>query len=515
MRDRMELTGYLIVGLEDKLEPIQALRELIENSEKEKATCIDIEITPDYFSFTDNGIGCDDLNLLVTPSQSRSRYDLEGTGSKGVGAKEAMATFGRTWEIHSVTRAGQDVGQYRHHQIAWDLNGPLPFKFAGEGKPANIAPALIRGGGTKLIVKDRKEGFPRLTMRRMEDWCRNLERTYRPALHAGKLIINIANSEIGFNYRLRNTAFDKQKFTKWPLDEFELQLEGKRIKVRYGVLHKVDDVLSGVHYVFGPRVMTTMQGINSVSVPLTCFVDVTLAPEWKLLLSTNKERVRYRDEIDDLLLAHLKSWIEQQEKEVVSYKLQIELGKAEAPINTILSMLNTTKTGNWQAKPIKRKNQQKKKSEKKEAREVIVEPHEHTTRRRQAIPGYDFGVSKIDKASHCMKIEIKPSDLGFRLYNPQIINGVAIINININPTHHPEMFEQIMREGWKVTSLAAWAYADAASLKPSEFTRVFDALAQQGYPIDESTPAHEIRNMVGNFLVAELNKQVTSKRKVA
>src|SRR5215475_14033114 len=297
VRDRMEMTGYLIVGMEDALEPIEALRELIENSHKEGANRIEVDITSDQMVFSDNGTGCDDPNIIVTPSISRSRFDLEGTGSKGIGAKEAMATFGRDWEIHSVTRKGRDIGQYRHHHIHWDPEGPLPFKYRERPMRASLAPTDIRAGGTKLIVKDRREGFPRLSAGRLEKWCTTLEQTYRPALSNKNLVIVVSNSDIGFSYRLRNTALDSGLFIE-PPKKMDIVVESRDIAIRYGLLKKADDTLSGVHYIFGPKVVSDATGINGISLPLRCYVDVTLSSQWKLLLSTHKNRVRYRDEID-------------------------------------------------------------------------------------------------------------------------------------------------------------------------------------------------------------------------
>jgi hypothetical protein len=502
----MEMTGYTIIGYEGRLEPIEAIRELFENSEKEDASRIEIKITPTLMTFTDNGTGCDDPNLMVTPSFSRSRYDLKGTGSKGQGGKEAMATFGRTWEVHSVTRKGRDVAAFRHHKITWDPDGPLPFQYEDNPKAANLAPADIRKGGTRIVVTDRQEGFPRLTANRMEKWCQSLEKTYRPALKSGKLTVTMTNPDIAFRQQLRNPAFDHGKFVS-PPDEFTIKVAERPITVRYGVLKEADDTLSGVHYILGPRVIDHAMAINGHSLPIRCYIDVVLDPTWKPLLSTNKDRVRYRDEIDDAVLEKLKSWLEAQQKAAASFQIQIQLGKAAAPINKVIAMLNQEKEGKWQAKP----NEKRSNVERKPRKPTITttEPQTYSGRRRQAIVGEGFGVKKIDRTDRCLDLKVIGDDLGRHLYRPTIIpsQGVAEIRININSESQPGMEETIQNRRDEITNIIAWAYADTASLDPESFVSLFDALRSRGYDIDESTKPQDIRNMVGNFFVAELAKQ--------
>ncbi len=452
---------------------------------------------------------------MATPSQSRSRHDREGTGSKGVGAKEAMACMGRTWDIHSVTRAGRDIGLYRHHRLTWDPEGPLPYKWQGEGKPAHLAPSEIRKGGTKIMVTDRKEGFPRLTTARMESWCKKLEQNYRPALANG-LSIRISNPEIACDYTLRNRAFDVELFVSF-VQQINLTVEGRQVEVRYGVLRQPDDILSGCHYILGPRVIDDSLGINGLSIPLRCYIDVILDPEWKFFLSTNKERVRYRDEIDEAVATALKIWIEAQIKESINLKISIQLGNAAAPINQVLDMLNPSKTGQWKAKQREPNKKREEESPDPEGpNEAEVPRRIMGKRRRQAMKGEgEFGVDKIDKTSRCLTLVIKDEMLGNKLWRGAIINGIATIFINVDPVFQPGMMNTIMHHQEKITDIAAMAYADMVSQRAKDFDAAFAALRGKGYNIDESTDPLEIRRLLGNFLVAELARQVIPKRKVA
>ena len=508
----MQMTGYMIVGMEDQIEPVEALREVIENAEKENAEHIILEITSTSFSVTDDGKGCDDPNVMVTPGISRSRYDDTGTGSKGYGLKEAAACFGRTWEVHTVTRAGtRDIGKYRHHKITWDPEGPLPFKYDGEGKPAETAPRELRMGGTKLVVTDRKEGFPRLTLSRMESWCKTLEKSYRPALD--RLTITLRNPEIGFKYKLRNTALDANKFID-NVREQSLRIAGRTVIIRFGVLKDADEVLSGCHYICGPRVLEDSFRINGLSLPLRCFVDVILPlKDWKLLLSTNKERVRYRDDIDDAITAALKDWIEQQDKQVMSYEIRVQLGRAASPVHKVIAMLNEDKQGNWETKQReKKKTTLPKDKDKDKDVDAPVKPRQFHTRRKQATPGAGFGVKKDDRTHRCLSLDVRADDIGLgtRLYRASIVasESVAIIWINTNPNYHPDM-KTLFQRGY-VTQIIALAYADAASLEPTTFGPLFLSIKARDSRyemLDESTPPDQIRSMVGNFFLTELAKQ--------
>ena len=57
MKRRMTMSGYMIVQLEDRLTPEEALRELLDNADDAGATKIEIKIASGMMSFTDNGAG--------------------------------------------------------------------------------------------------------------------------------------------------------------------------------------------------------------------------------------------------------------------------------------------------------------------------------------------------------------------------------------------------------------------------------------------------------------------------
>src|SRR4029453_16998748 len=136
-----------------------------------------------------------------------------------------------------------------HYVLAWDENGDLPLQYEGPALLKHAAPKEIINGGTKIMVTGRRDGFPTI---RLDKLCSSLERRYRPCLNSG-IKITVRNPEINHAQQLQNPALDANFFAG-EIKELEGKAAGRPFTVRYGPLKEDHRILSGCHYIFGPRV---------------------------------------------------------------------------------------------------------------------------------------------------------------------------------------------------------------------------------------------------------------------
>lgn len=494
--------GSMIETLESELNAYEALMELFDNAIDAEATRIEIVISSRLLTFTDNGRGCIDLNVMAQPYRSESKKSATAIGLRGVGGTRAMATFGREQIIESVSR---DDKLYRRYKVRWNPDGDLPSPYNGIGTASNIAPPEIKDGGTKITVTQRQEGlhydFNRI--------CRELQKAYRPALNSN-LIVTIKGPEDRFSRQLSNPAIDSNKFTA-PIQTLSGVARGKTFTVRYSVLKKEDATLRGCHVIFGPRVMFDKSSVGKISLPPSCYMDVTLGPDWKKTLGSRKSQIRYDDALDKALERLLQEWLKKLREDAASIRLDLLLGIAAANINQELAFLDKLSEGEYGPKT--RKTIER--SERPISRRELNPDRIITPRRTRASIGTANFAAQSDQAG-CLKLDLKSSTaLGRNLYSISYTPSAGIVTVYINCAAEQSFFQKARNtdgKSWtergqaEAQRVGYFAYAEAAA-DPGmrkESVPLFTALRKLGYDIDESSPQHDIRHMVLNFFYDQL-----------
>jgi histidine kinase/DNA gyrase B/HSP90-like ATPase len=501
---KIELDGSMILMLENQLLPVEALMELIDNCSDAEATRILIVLTAKTMTVSDDGVGCDDLDKIGTPTKSSSRLKPNKIGRIGIGAKQAMGTFGRRWLLESVTRKGLE---YRRYEMKWNPKGELPDKYAGAPLPLDKAPIDIRNGGTRITVSNRQEGVS-YTLDRL---CRTLEATFRPLLSNGAEIY-VRDPDTGFDRQLRN-IWSLAKFVK-PLLTFNGTAAGRPFKVRAGVLKDADEALSGCHLLFYPRVLQTWQRIGRNALPSRCSIDVILGDEWKELLGTNKNRIRWADALDTALDELLSGWIAKQQRESVNVRVKLIMGLATTQIHNAIAYLNKQLEGEYGPKPRKPRepNPDPKPRKEPDPNRIIFK------RRIRAYPDGKYGID--NDAPGCLDLEIVPdTGLGNMLYDIVYTPSKGIVTVKINTGPEQNFFQKlgasdkkgfIEKAAIEVLKVAYFAYGQAASLMHEESEPLFAALTKLGYDIGSDTKHIHIASMVTNYFYNSLAKPLPS-----
>ena len=500
-----KFSGDMIETLEQELSAIEALMELFDNGVDAEASRMTITVSSGSMTFTDNGRGCSDPNVMAQPYRSESKKVATAIGLRGVGGTRAMATFGRCQVIQTVTR---NKKVYHRYKVVWNPNGGLPAPYEGAGESANTAPAEIRNGGTKITVTGRQGG---LTYN-LDRICRELQKAYRPALGAG-LSVTVTGPEQKFGRQLRNPALDASKFEE-PIKILTGVATGKKFEVRFGVLKNDDAILRGCHVIFGPRVMFTKTSIGKISLPPSCYVDVILSPDWKQTLNSRKNQIRYNDALDDELEYLLKDWLSKLREDAATIHLDLILGVATANINSKLAFLDKQNKGEFGPKP----------------RKVVADPGEKIKRprpepdpdrivhprRARAYPNGKYGA--VQDEPSCLKIDLSADPkLGNQLYSITYTPSAGLVTVYINSGAGQSFFEKARtndNKSWtergqaEAERVGFFAYAEAAA-DPNmrkESAPLFAALRKLGYDIDETAPAFDIKRMVMNFFYDQLGR---------
>lgn len=490
----MKIGGYLIVQLEGQLAVEEAFSELLDNTLDAGASSVNIIFTKRMMSISDNGHGTDDPNLIATPSMSRSRNKRDAIGSKAIGAKQACAKFGRTWDIQTVLKGHN---QYRRYQVSWDENGPLPDQYDGTPMPKREAPQEIKNGGTKITVTGRRDGFPGV---RLEATCRALEATYRPALASGKYRVTVQNPEIGFIHQLQDQSYDERLFAG-PVMQAEGDVDGRKFAVRYGSLKEHHKVLSYCHLIYGPRVIQTVNVVGKHTLPSGCYVDVTLSADWKDTLSTNKTSVaRYRDELMKALEGILADWIAKQKAEAAAFRIQVVSGVVSDMLNEAINFLDDG-SGTSQQKPPE--DYVAEDADGGEGDDPDRSKRKTSTRRKRSVPGGNLA-SITDRTKRSARLKIIGDDkLGQRLYAVAHRSGGDDIEIALNTgPHQREIAEYFNQSKYHdLYKMAVIIFSQHVSENKGQFGGVFKSLRKHGYEIDQSDEASEIVARVSNFLI--------------
>jgi len=494
---KMKIDGSMILGLEGMLSPPRAIMELFDNSHDHGATIIHITISSHSMTIWDNGTGCNDPNLIATPSMSHSRQSMSKIGGKGIGAKQGMATFGRHWDIQTVPNMRGKPKVYHRYVVDWDERGDLPDEYSGHGEPSYTAPKEIRNGGTKIVVTKRQGGHNI----NIDSIRKQLEVIYRPAL-SGDLQVSLHEPERGYARRLSNSALEAHRFVG-PVEEAVGTVEGRTFRVRYGTLKNSDETLSGCHYIFGPRIVLTRASIGNFTLPSACYVDVILGEGWKHKLNTNKSNFRYSKELDMAVEELIKPWLIKQQANAFTLKMRIVAGAVAANINDMLLFLDKTIEGEYGPKP-KNKSEMKEKDEKKEKK---IRTRKYATRRTRAQFGTGQWGIEEDEQTTCLKIDMRGDALlGNKLWHVAISSEMMTVFLNIGPNQRTiaELFTRSDEATLRRYALIAYAWAVAS--EPKDHGPLLAALRKLGYEIDVDTmSASAIECMVANFFTDYLS----------
>ena len=129
---------------------------------------------------------------------------------------------------------------------------------------------------------------------------------------------------------IANRLFDRVTKTDW--QEMRGDVRGLGFRVCHSMLKKHDPHLTGLHVLFGHRVILHINKVNDTNLPNLFYAEVYLDPAWKDCLSDTKVAItKYRDEFFQYLAEILAPWIkdvEDYERDDRMEQLDGLLGKA-------------------------------------------------------------------------------------------------------------------------------------------------------------------------------------------
>ncbi len=309
-------THVLMAFRHKGLPAADAISELIDNAlGKAGATWFKFEFGRDCVVAIDNGSGVPDLDMLFGLGYSRSRYDDADIGNFGIGSKDAQMHFGDHCRVQSVCD-----GRYYDHSIDWakiERSGQWPNAFDGESRTANVAPKIIRSGGTIITISELASR-PRINI---EVTIKRLTHRYRPALLKGKeisiidarrgerVIYELASSLNALGLRASTTVSG--------------EVEGRKFELRYGRLNEYDALLNGVHFGFDNRFIEQTHELVGTGVPSSLYAEVMLSSDWKQCFSPNKTKIiRHRAELQTKVLSLLDDWIKKLSTQAEQLKIE-------------------------------------------------------------------------------------------------------------------------------------------------------------------------------------------------
>jgi hypothetical protein len=304
-------TTSLIRALRDKDHPWKKmLGEFIDNSIDANAQNIELYIERrsrgrsdmvDGVVVLDDGEGCEDLQDLFKLGRHNADENTQ-IGEYGVGAKEMQIAIAERVTAFTRTNGRVSTCEVDYREIeergSWEIqiteeSDPEHAK----SPPPSFPPSDLANGSTGMCIRLDVDRQKRLNSYRVERAIDRLSHQYRPALNAGRSIALIDGDE-----RHELEAWG------WPdLDrkqKFELDLPQGTATVTAGCLPSREDTRSGLHFVYGPRIIETRQkSIESedrpVTLPPTFFAYVELSEGFAL--STNKTSVQRSGQIERLI----------------------------------------------------------------------------------------------------------------------------------------------------------------------------------------------------------------------
>jgi Histidine kinase-, DNA gyrase B-, and HSP90-like ATPase len=287
-----------------------ALAEGIDNVHDAGGTETWIDIYSDHVCITDNGPGVDDLNRLVDISNSLSVADASKLGRFGLGSKLMQLYFGDDILFESVRN-----GEYRRERYNWrevEQSGDLGNEWSAKNTlPLRKAPRAILGGGLRISI--RQLNHSHRYRKYLDDICERLTYRYRPGLANGKRITVIDHTKKPAVVRVLTPSLDALGVYN-NMQYVDGEVSGLKFRVGFGDLKEHKKLLSGVHFIYGDRVITKTTALGNQAMPAKLYAEVTLLPDpdgWKACLSPTKtEIVRLYDELCEAVLAILKDWID-------------------------------------------------------------------------------------------------------------------------------------------------------------------------------------------------------------
>jgi len=321
-----------------------AVSEMIDNSFADSAggTEFTATIGDDSVTFTDNGRGVSDLNLIFGAGYSASKTIATDIGEFGIGSKDAQMYFGTKVTAHTVFK-----GKYYTYAIDWKkvFDSPDDFGWPDEfsGKPSAMSkcPRAIQHGGTMIIINDLVKR-PRINM---DVSAKRLAHRYRPGLLKGKKITLVdERSGKGAVWSLSPSLTAQGIRSGTTVHGVAA---GRKFSVMYTALKEYDPTLSGVHFGFGYRFMvqTNSLGDNNVSLPGKLYAEVMLSSDWKGCFGPNKTKiVKHYRELCAAVNVILADWV----KKLAAHAEQLRIEHVNLALKTDFEnilVLNRKKTG--------------------------------------------------------------------------------------------------------------------------------------------------------------------------
>lgn len=228
-----------------------ALSEAIDNSLDAGASRILIELDKKSkrVGVVDNGSGCPEPHKMLVSGYSTKRLARTTLGRFGVGLKHASFYFcGKDGATKIVTLHGSECKQI---SVVWSRvieSGEWCIEAPTIVEPDEIGAMLPDHKGTSIVFSRVKRQF--LSGDQFDELARNLSFAFSPALRSGV--------QIEFNVAGKRRTLCAPRDPVWSEStEFEVDIGGKKARVRAGILDKSDESKrQGMSISFGHRVVT-------------------------------------------------------------------------------------------------------------------------------------------------------------------------------------------------------------------------------------------------------------------
>jgi hypothetical protein len=322
-KKRLEVGAAILpLFFNNKMSTNDALSEQIDNAfcpAAGDATTCTIEFRRGSVTVSDDGVGVRDLNVLLTPGESGSRYDEDDIGSYGIGGKFGMFHFGKKVTVKTLRE-----GQMFSHTVDFGLalkSGKWPYRF-----DASIwRPPVKNFRGTTIEITDLHRGRHRPTYASI---CDTLAHRYLLAIRAGRKIVVRWPGSKGMEERVLNPE-DVVALFEQDVKEFHGEINGKRFTVVAGDTKNYNPGYNGLWIGYGFRFIARERNLNNRGLPSRFYGRVILGREWKTSLAPDKtDIIEDKDELLAKVYELLADWIEllrSQSEELRTEKINAKL----------------------------------------------------------------------------------------------------------------------------------------------------------------------------------------------
>lgn len=305
----------------------RVLGELIDNAFDAGAVTVAMTMGK-TFRVTDNGTGCSELSVFVTPG-GRVSHSTTTMGTYGVGAKDATLWIGNGDPLVVVKSVHRGV----ERSMRWDWR---EFYAGGSWRmSADVSegPAEPDARGTSIVVMPR--GEPRRTLHG-EEWTRlvaDIGYMYSAALQSGR---QISLSRDGGRAVAVATPYALPEFEPGSLDE-RLEVDGRTAHIRFGIVKRgVFNPRAGITYTSGFRVVVKNGDAGCGPYGCTRVAGVvTLGPGWKL--TKNKDGILKADALYAAVFARCEALLKRAETESHTLELRELETTAQAMVNDLFT----------------------------------------------------------------------------------------------------------------------------------------------------------------------------------